>query len=504
MTSGLAILIAALGGEGGGVLTSWIVKAAQKSNFPVQATSIPGVAQRTGATTYYIEIWPETWDELNNVQPVFALSPSPGEVDVFASSELLETGRQIQAGYVTPDRTALIASNHRVFSTAEKMKMGDGRANSKKLIEAVGARSKSHILFDMDELAQNTGAHISAVLLGAIAGCGVIPIQIEDFRHGIRVEGKAIEANIAGFEEGLRIARGAAILQKKTSIDNYAHIRGVDLLFKRAINDFPMQSHDNLRHAIKRLVDFQDRAYAELLLDRLETFSGSDEKVQTLLSKHLPVRMSFEDVIRVAQVKTRPQRLSRIRAETGASDGDAVTITEFLKPGIAELCDVLPEPLARWVLSWTKGSKKIEAWHMGMELNSTSITGFMKLWLLAKMRIWRRFTWRYRREQENIEAWLNLIKEAEAYSTSLAIEIIECARLIKGYGNTHKRGTQNYSIIERELIKPALANPTGDKHVAENIAVAREAALADPEGKALSKVLTSAVSESKVSLHAAE
>ena len=110
MTAPLTLLIAALGGEGGGVLTSWIVNAAQDCNLPVQATSIPGVAQRTGATTYYVEIWPQTWDEIDGAEPVFALSPSPGEIDVFASSELLETGRQIQSGYVTPDRTLLIAS----------------------------------------------------------------------------------------------------------------------------------------------------------------------------------------------------------------------------------------------------------------------------------------------------------------------------------------------------------------------------------------------------------
>ena len=64
---------------------------------------------------------------------------------MLASTELLETGRQIQAGYVTPDRTHLIASTHRVFSTAEKMQMGDGRVDSKRLVEAAGDLSLIHI-----------------------------------------------------------------------------------------------------------------------------------------------------------------------------------------------------------------------------------------------------------------------------------------------------------------------------------------------------------------------
>ena len=81
-TRPISILVSAMGGEGGGVLTEWIVSAAQRADLPVQGTSIPGVAQRTGATTYYIELWPEPWPMLNGLRPVFGLGPSPGDVDV--------------------------------------------------------------------------------------------------------------------------------------------------------------------------------------------------------------------------------------------------------------------------------------------------------------------------------------------------------------------------------------------------------------------------------------
>ena len=66
------ILISALGGEGGGVLAGWIVDAATAQGYPVQNTSIPGLAQRTGATTYYIEIFPVPREQLGGRQPVFA------------------------------------------------------------------------------------------------------------------------------------------------------------------------------------------------------------------------------------------------------------------------------------------------------------------------------------------------------------------------------------------------------------------------------------------------
>ena len=489
MPAPVTLLIAALGGEGGGVLTSWIVNAAKDSRLPVQATSIPGVAQRTGATTYYIEIWPQTWDEVGSTPPVLALAPAPGEVDVFASSELLETGRQIQAGYVTPDRPLLIASTHRVFATAEKMQMGDGRVDEKKLIQAAGDRSKSHILFDMEGASKDAGAHISAVLLGAIAGCRSLPIEPEIFRQGIRDEGKAVDANLAGFEAGLRAASGDIAVKEAAAVDRYQNVARAAGMAARAEAEFSAEVQATLQHAVRRLTDFQDAAYAGLYLDRLQLFGNADPSLLMALAKHLAVRMSFEDVIRVAQAKTRPGRMARIRAETGASGTDTVTVTEFLKPGISEFCDVLPEGIARRLLALADKSESLRNWHKGMELNSSSVTGFLKLRALAGMRRWRRRTWRYRREQESIQAWLDLIQNARQINAHLAREIAECARLIKGYSDTQARGTSNFARIRSALIDPALAGKIDADGAATQISTVREASLADPEGEALARTL---------------
>ena len=106
----ITMLIAALGGEGGGVLTEWIVSAASQAGFPVQSTSIPGVAQRTGATTYYIEILPVKTADLDGRRPVLALTPGVGDIDIAVASELLEAGRTVASGFVTADRTHVISS----------------------------------------------------------------------------------------------------------------------------------------------------------------------------------------------------------------------------------------------------------------------------------------------------------------------------------------------------------------------------------------------------------
>src|SRR6266853_6627163 len=206
----IAILIAALGGEGGGVLADWIIAAATARDYPVQSTSIPGVAQRTGATTYYVEIYPAKLSELGARRPVMTLTPAPCYVDVMVASELLEAGRAMQNGFVTRDRTTLIASTHRVYTVAEKMQMGDGRFDSDVVLKAARALAKRAILFDMQAQANAAGTVISAVMFGALAGSGTLPLPRADCEAAIRSGGKGAEASLRGFAAGLDAAAGSA------------------------------------------------------------------------------------------------------------------------------------------------------------------------------------------------------------------------------------------------------------------------------------------------------
>ena len=69
----IKLAIMAVGGQGGGVLTNWIVDLAEANGYAVQATSVAGVAQRTGATIYYVEMCQDT-----GRRPVFSLAPAQG------------------------------------------------------------------------------------------------------------------------------------------------------------------------------------------------------------------------------------------------------------------------------------------------------------------------------------------------------------------------------------------------------------------------------------------
>ncbi len=479
----VTVLIAALGGEGGGVLADWLVDAAAAEDFPVQSTSIPGVAQRTGATTYYIEIFPARADTLGGRRPVFALTPSPGNIDVMVASELIEAGRAMQNGYVSPERTTLVASTHRIYAIAEKIAMGDGRYDAHAVTRAADQLAKWAVLYDFARLAQQTGSVINAVLFGAIASTGALPFGRAACEAAIRRSGKGVEASLRGFAAGFACARG----ELAPAAGRAAAPRAADPV-EIVRQSFPPQTHAIIEEGVRRVTDYQDDDYARLYLERLTPIltvdrhgAQSEYKLTNATARHLALWMSYEDVIRVAALKTRTSRIARVRDEIGAKTHEPVVVVEFLKPGVEELCAVLPAALGSRVLAFARKRGLTDRFNVGLHVKTTTVTGFLLLRTMARLKPWRRRTARFAEEQALIGRWLDAVERCAARDPAAAIEIAECARLIKGYGETHRRGLRNFNLIFESL-----ADRRAD---AAAIKQAREAALADPEGDALDKTL---------------
>lgn len=482
------ILIAALGGEGGGVLSKWVVEAAETANLWVQFTSVPGVAQRTGATTYYIEMLPRD-EAADGRAPVMALLPSPGAVDVVVASELLEAGRAIQNGFVTPDCTTLIASTHRIYAIAEKSAMGDGRFDGENVMRAASQMAKRMLMADMGKLARQAGSVINAVLLGAMAGAKALPVPREAFEDAIRRGGIAVEENLAGFALGYDLAESSADAGVSDETPAPEARQAGDAPTQRVEQGFPEPARPILLEGVKRLIDYQDADYADVYLDRLQVVRDLDTPdrdyaLTAETGRHLAVWMSFEDLIRVADLKTRPERMERVRREVQAAPGQPVTISEFLKPGVEEWCSVMPPWLARPLLTLAERTGVTKKLNVGMRLKTTTVLGFLPLWLVAKLRRWRRGTYRFRQEQAMIGQWLDQVMAAARADYALALEVADCARLVKGYGDTHHRGTRNF-----KLVMAALPSLIGRDDAAAQVKTLREAALANPEGGNLDQAL---------------
>ncbi|OYU47576.1 MAG: indolepyruvate oxidoreductase subunit B [Rhizobiales bacterium PAR1] len=463
----ISILIAALGGEGGGVLMNWIVDCAIAAGMPVQSTSVPGVAQRTGSTSYYIEI-----GEKGGIAPVFALVPMAGRVDVVIASELAEAGRMLERGFVSPNRTTLITGTARVLTTAEKMQMADGRFPSERILEAGAALAKRFLPLDFEGITRQAGTVVSAPMFGALAGAGVFPWSREAC-EAMLVNGRGAKASLAGFAAAYAAVGGEAKAAPLVAPPPDVRTLGRD-----------------------RCRDYMDQAYADLFEARIARLSRAAGDLADPLRAHaleeatrrLALWMTYEDIPRVADLKTRPERFTRIAREAEMREGQLLKVADLFKPGVEELAAMLPVRWGEWLMTHHRKGGQVPFLGKGMHLGSTTIVGHLALKFLARMGRLRRRSLRFRDEQAAIEQWLGAMEKALPAAPAYAGALAELPRLLKGYGETQARGLANYKAIFSTLVTPILACDVEDAD-APALRKAIGAALADPDGVALSATL---------------
>jgi indolepyruvate ferredoxin oxidoreductase, beta subunit len=489
----LSILVCALGGEGGGVLAQWVVETATQCGYASQSTSIPGVAQRTGATTYYIEIArrPSIASER---PPVFSLYAVPGALDVLIASEPLEAARQVAAGFVTPGRTRIITSSQRTLTTHEKMQLADGRADADQLMQLLRDYGRRLDAFEMSTMAQRAHTALSAVMLGALAGSGELPFPRAAYEDTIRRFGRGAEASLAGFAHGFaRLAN--AFNASPNGPDENAHRSAapiVDAAFPPDVQ--PMFA---LGHA--RLVDYQDARYADHYRERLSRVLAAEQAADATgaqgfaatreAARFLASWMAFDDVVRVADLKSRASRLARVRSEVKAAPHDVVRVYDHFKPGVPELSGLLPTRLAdalkRWDRARVARGREPLAWPIKLPVHA--ISGLVALRLMAGLKGLRRRGSRFAAEQAMIDRWLVAIERGMHVDWHVGHEIVLCGRLVKGYGATNERGKENLLHVIDHLANAGTFADAAAR--AGAIRAAREAALADDAGKALDATL---------------
>jgi indolepyruvate ferredoxin oxidoreductase beta subunit len=485
----ISLTLAALGGQGGGVVSGWLTNVARRAGYVVQATSVPGVAQRTGATIYYLEFFPEAALPADGRRPVMALMPGPGDVDIVVASELVEAGRAMQRGLVTPDRTTLITSTHRDYTISEKSNHSDGRADGARILERASLEARRLIAYDMAALAERSGAVISSVLLGAIAGASGLPFTEESYRQAIRDSGITVGSNLAAFEASLARARtgGEPIGQTSSAPNAVADASALPAaLAKRIRDELPSLAWTTAVHGVRRLIDYQDEAYAAEYLDRLGVSAGRDRaagnsgRLTEAVGRGLALWMSLEDTIRVADLKTRPERRARILREVKARPDQVVRVSEYLKPRIEEICGTLPAGLGRRLLASAWWRRRLQRFTRGRTVYTTNVAGFMLLRAVAGLRRWRRGTLRFVEERARWTRWLQQVDGLAVTDYELAVEYAESQRLVRGYGDTYERGRASF-----ERISVAAVRLAGQPGAARDIVHLRQAALADDRGEAL-------------------
>ncbi|QIG47722.1 indolepyruvate oxidoreductase subunit beta family protein [Nordella sp. HKS 07] len=491
----IKLAILAVGGQGGGVVSDWIVHLAEENGWYAQATSVPGVAQRTGATIYYIEMVPD-----RGKTPILALMPAPGDVDIVIAAELMEAGRAMMRGLVTPERTTLIASSHRAFAVSEKSAPGNGIANGAAVIETARKTARRFVAADLEAIAARNGSVISASLFGALAAAAVLPFPRESFEATIKSGGKGIEASLKAFHEAFDAALAPIVLDSKPE-SAPARIEGPAALLERyqalvaRIDDeMPPDCRDMVKRGLAKVVEFQDLAYGDEYLGRLVKIAaldhdlGGDGRGRALTreaAKYMANAMAYDDVIRVARIKTESQRFERVREEVPVRDEQILKLTEFMHPRMEEVCGMLPARLGRFIEGRPGLFKALDRLvNRGRHVRSDGIFWYAVLYGLASLRRFRRGLLRHQVEQAHLARWLSEAERTARVNYELGVEVLRCRRLIKGYSDTHARGLSRY-----DKVLSALPLLEGREDGAPWLRRLREAALKDENGTTLDGAL---------------
>ena len=486
----IKLAILAVGGQGGGVLTGWLVALAESNGWRVQSTVVAGVAQRTGATIYYLEMAPA-----GEREPVFALSPAAGDVDILIAAELMEAGRAVMRGFVTPDRTTLIASTHRTHAVSEKIVPGDGQAPEAEVYAAMETAAKRLITADYQQGAVAAGSVISASLFGALAGAEALPFPRESFVNVIEASGRGVDASLHAFEAGAAgdIPSAEEPARREAGPHGTARLMAQWAALEARLQGLPAPVREMAAAGLRHVVDFQDPVYGAEYLDRLEravAVDGGDYAFSTAAAKYIANAMAYDDVIRVADLKTRRSRFDRVRREMGLRPGDVAHVTEFMRPRVEELCSVMPARLGAWIEARPRLARWIDRRiNKGRRVRTDSVLWFGALFLLAGAKRWRRGMHRHRVETAHLERWLALALETARRDRALAAEIVACRRLIKGYSDTRARGEAKF-----DKVLAALPMLEGRADAADWLRRLRDAALRDEKGEALEGALKTVAS----------
>lgn len=478
----LRLLVFAMGGEGGLTLSRWLADVAEAEGYLVQHTSLPGVAQRTGATTYYFEFLPRS--VVDGTEPVFGLDPAPGDVDVVLASELVEAVRAVDLGYVTPGKTTLITSSHREYLYSEKSVPGDGALEEDELVSRLEGAAAKLLIEDFKKAVTTTKSHMSTILLGVLSASEALPFAETTYREVLARRDNGGSSLISGFEAGLQALDPAADEIAPAQNATSASVEA----FSEALSELPLTVREVAELGVEKLLDYQNPKYARLYLARLQPLVAGDSEsanpyaAAKEAARQLALWMAFEDVIRIAQLKTRRSRLNQLMARK-EDQRSVVQVVDFLRPGLEEFASLLPPPLGRPLTQSKRLTRLFERVVPPLRVRTTGILGFTLLALLRALRPLRPLTYRYKCEQALIDRWLTSVNDALKISTDAALEIAKCPALLKGYGETRQRGEKQFlRILE---ITEAGLKPDHSGLLAK----LRQTAEREPAGEAFDDVL---------------
>lgn len=452
------VLIGTVGGQGGGVLSQWLVSGLLKAGWNARSTGLLGLSQRAGTVTYYCEAYPGIATEF-----VPSMYATPGDVDLVLAQELLELGRILSQGFASED-ASIVGNSARYLTTREKMPAENGIYDYKIIEKAVRCLAPDrHYVFDAQKHAVEAGLSplsSNAVLLGAAVASPAFSLSPATFIEAIKEAENNVDENIRAFELGYRGVRDGTLprfeLAGQTTnsgdLDDQIQRNAEKLTNSReraayarlvSVNDNLLDgdAESILPEAVYRLIDYQDESYAEDFITRVRTFReaiGDYPDTVGAYARHLALWMAYEDIARVAQLKSHPSRFATIRSDFGVGSGPYV-VTDYLVPDMDQILGSLPKNVSRIIHRLgIRLIPKFEQLKFPLRIRSNRFFGYWSMRALASQRKLRRLSHRHYEELEMIQRWEQAVLKWAKVSSPLGHLAADAARVVRGYGRTRR------------------------------------------------------------------
>lgn len=520
------VLIAAIGGQGGNILAEWIFAAANQAGHLAQSVSLPGLAQRGGATSQYLEIALAQNGTLPS-NPVFCQVPVQGQVDVLLAQELLEMGRMLERGFASPEAT-IVSSTHRDYAVLEKMPMGGAVADSEALLAAGQQLGRVFVPVDVPRLLREQGLNPltgNAVLLGALAATSALPIAPDHYTAAISQLGLAPEANLKAFHAGMAFVQtgGHQPAQRALAAEPDPIAARAALLPAALQSGYrelaaPLAARygeglgRTLAEALYQLADYQDLDHARRYLDLVDGLwqrelalasSRSNRALTHAFARHLATLMTYEDAIRVAEFKTRPGRFARIQRDYQIGEDQVYQLVDYLKPDAEEVYGLFPaglvdrlEPLLHRISYKGDGTPR----YLEQTPRTNTVFGYATFRFLRTFKRWRPRSWRSRHERAFQDYYVNQVYRFLDLDYDLALLVAPVGQMVRGYGAVRRRTFASARFLCDEVLGPLVTREQAAGHFDYRLAqavgqVARDSMLADSHGIDLMRTLIQRVLE---------
>jgi len=137
-----------------------------------------------------------------------------------------------------------------------------------------------------------------------------------------------------------------------------------------------------------------------------------------------------------------------VRAEVGAKADQIVYTTEYMHPRMEEVCGTLPKRLGQWIEDRPKLFARLDRWvNRGRRVRTGTLFWFVGLYLVSAMRGSRpRHAAACPRDRAS-RGMLATPSPCCRRTMTLALEALECRRLVKGYSDTHARGLSKFDKV---------------------------------------------------------